>query len=57
MLITQKGQKPPVRAKLLRGRLLDGEEYAAGDIVEMSARDFKYLEQFGFVEAAPVKAK
>jgi hypothetical protein len=32
----------PIRAKLLISMMFDGEEHAAGDIVELSPHDFKY---------------
>jgi hypothetical protein len=59
MIQTQKGQKPPVKAKLLIAMKVEvnGEVVTkdAGDIVELKHRDFVYLESNGRVEAAPAK--
>ena len=57
MIQAQKGQKPPVRAKLLIAMKVEknGEMVTcdAGEIVELKHRDFVYLESNHRVEAAP----
>jgi hypothetical protein len=48
----------PVKARLLVDTVVDKISRAKGDIVELSACDFKYLFNLNRVEAAPaVKAK
>lgn len=55
MLTTKMGSSSPVRAKLLVDMIVDGDAREKNEIVELSARDFKYLEQCGKVELAPAK--
>ena len=57
MLQSSRGQRAPIRARLKIDMLIDGEQYKAGDVVEMNHRDFKYLEQYERVEIAPAPVK
>jgi hypothetical protein len=55
-----RSQQPaaPVKARLLVDTIVDQVSRAKGEVVELSARDFKYLCNLNRVEAAPApKAK
>jgi hypothetical protein len=49
MAITQKVSNQPVNAVLLIAMVVEGESAEAGDVVELSARDFKYLHTYNRV--------
>ena len=57
MLISKRNANEPVKARLLVEMVVDGEDRAKGEIVDLPARDFRYLEQHGRVELAPAKVK
>ena len=57
-MLANKGSESPVKVKLLTDMVVDGDACEKGDVVEMSARDARYLIHHGKVEAAaPAKAK
>ena len=54
-MITRTSTAPPVRAKLLVDMVYDREFRSAGDVIEMTAREFKRFFNSGQVEPAPAK--
>ena len=57
MMIRTPVSSAPVKAKLLVAMVYNREFRSAGEVVEMTAREFKRFHNSGHVEQAPEKAK
>lgn len=54
-MLSLNSKPAPVEAVLCMDMLINGEECAAGEVVELSAREFKYLHHFDRVMPATEK--